>query len=249
MAVALFLPYFRHILVLRLNMANRGNALFLILIAVALFAALSYAVTQSGRGGGSIDREQMTLSASQMMDYGAIMQQTIQRLRILNGCTENDISFERSPFDGVTDPDYVNSVSTVTDFSCHVFHPNGGGLDFATPPNSVNDGSDYTFAGTLRIGEVGNNGDGDLLFSLANVDIEFCRAYNNLANNDFTQNPPQDMHLGDILATFDGNYVSGGRIISNPAHNLDGQTQACFEGGTTSPPAGTYHAYFVLIER
>lgn len=66
---------------------NKGNALFLILIAVALFAALSYAVTQSGRGGGGISRETQMINAAQMVQYVGGLRTTAQRMMITGGTT------------------------------------------------------------------------------------------------------------------------------------------------------------------
>ena len=69
-------------------MRNNGNALFLILIAVALFAALSYAVTNSGRGGGDISREDAEIQVAQILNDLASYKAGIDRLKVIGGYDE-----------------------------------------------------------------------------------------------------------------------------------------------------------------
>ena len=116
---------------------NKGNALFLILIAVALFAALSYAVTQSGRGSGNINREQLDMDVAQTMQDVALVQSTVNRM-LLTGCTKSQISFEGAHVPGGAFDDYTNS-NAPGDNSCHIFDPAGGGLSYTTPLSSVLD--------------------------------------------------------------------------------------------------------------
>lgn len=110
------------------QLVNResGNVLFLILIAVALFAALSYAVTQSTRsGGGSTEREQSLLGSATLTQYPTALRTAVIRL-ILAG---NDVRV--LSFDGPSD---FASYST---FGRLVFHPDGGGAVFQQAPGDV----------------------------------------------------------------------------------------------------------------
>ena len=105
---------------------SNGNALFLILIAVALFAALSYAVTNSGRGGSGIDKEQAAIAASQIFQAFASFDTAYQRMKIINGCKDTEVSFERAPFDS-SDVNMENT-SSPSNFSCHFYHSDGGSV-------------------------------------------------------------------------------------------------------------------------
>lgn len=115
--------------------SESGNVLFYILIAVALFAALGFAVNNMMRDGSSSKMNDQTidLMVTDILDYSRKVRQAIKFMKVSNGCEDSDISFERSPFDG-SDPRYVNP-NNASDFSCFVFHPDGGSLNEMTPPN------------------------------------------------------------------------------------------------------------------
>ena len=96
---------------------ERGNVLFLILIAVSLFAALSYAVTRMGRTPGStIEDEKAKLSQAQIDVYMAQINQGTNRLKLINKCKTIDYT---PPAD-----------QGAEDKTCHMFHPYGGGVAY-----------------------------------------------------------------------------------------------------------------------
>lgn len=107
--------------------SNKGNALFLILIAVALFAALSYAVTQSGRGGGTTSKENASLAASQATQFLSAVRMTATRM-ILTGTPATSLDF--------------NSPATGVDA---IFSSTGGGMAYPAVPSNIGNATDWGF--------------------------------------------------------------------------------------------------------
>lgn len=172
-----------------------GNALFLILIAVALFAALSYAVTQSGRGGGGIGKEQAQLTAAEVAMFFGTIQQAVSRLRLM-GCADNQITPEGAGYragpglgGGVMLPQGSNP-NAPSDKSCHIFNPAGGGvspqiIQNAAHPNVLSyDPGNTSWARPVHPWFIVRNVPGagtsepDLVVTLPHVSDEVCRAYN-----------------------------------------------------------------------
>lgn len=113
-----------------------GNVLFLILIAVALFAALSYAVTQSTRSGaGDTNSETNLISSAQLTQYPAGIRTSVVRM-LIGGVAVEELLFS-------TPSDFTLTQFTATDavgdtFRARgVFHPQGGNATYQYAPGDV----------------------------------------------------------------------------------------------------------------
>ena len=152
---------------------------------MALFAALSYAVTQSGRGGGSVDKEKTELVASRISSWLGLVQKEYQKIRIINGYGMDhlDLRVKNSgvaqPCQGFAEPDcalYVSKSGQVPDlpFSSeeyvHTELPYCAGWDI-NPDNNAG-------AYTIRMQGVGSTSGGDLIIKIVCVKPDVCRAYN-----------------------------------------------------------------------
>ena len=167
---------------------EQGNALFLILIAVALFAALSYAVTNSGRGGSGIDKEQAEIMAAQMMQFVSRIQMASQRYQIIGGYdqldfTENAADDNGTCFDGGAE---ITPCNTLGFFSDEVsLQPYWDDQLW-----SANYASDYQWQLlhiTLEKGGLDYGTDKpDLVLNGIGINAEACKALNRQINDDAT---------------------------------------------------------------
>lgn len=229
---------------------ENGNALFLILIAVALFAALSYAVTQSGRGSGSVSKETLSLDISRFISYTGLVEGAVNRLMIVNNCADSQLSFHYdSDGDGSLETngeDYYYNASSPTDYSCYVFHPGGGGLTYQDPPAGMGLSNDVRFVGTIPVDGLKNGGStGDLLIGHRNVTREACIYVNNKfgVTNPSGAPPVTGFTWPFIDTRFTGSFVVAGAHINFP--NISGNPTGCFHDNV----GNVYYFYHVLIDR
>lgn len=102
--------------------SQKGNVLFLILIAVALFAALSYAVTQSSRGGGDAKKEDLLIEASLIMQWFAGFKTDFMRFSLNAGISQDEIRIN----------DGFSWVPCSAGSSC-LWSSDGGGVEYPPP--------------------------------------------------------------------------------------------------------------------
>lgn len=161
-----------------------------------LFAALSYAVTQSSRGAGDISKEKLDLSISQMLQSINYYKTEINRQLIQSG--DNGLSVDFSSIN-------VNSF----------FHPDNGIMLIDLPENVL---GSIGFDWMLTKGNFSVNGSSlgtsqnDLLF-LAMINEQTCERMNiklhNISNSGFTlvfeDNSPdnyyQYLHLSNLVTS------------------------------------------------
>ena len=228
----------------KLGTTEKGNVLFLILIAVALFAALSYAVTQSSRsGGGDISDEQAKLLTAQLLSYANNMKTAVTRMKITNGCTDADISFETD----MSAYDYSHS-PTATE-KCRVFHPNGGKIQYWENPDWLRSDLDFNSVKTYLwwiVGDQDIEGLGspasELLLNFVGIDYKICREINRLAGITYSGDTPPTASGSNYAVPFKGVYTLA---TDSEDGTFANQSFFCSQTGGSTNPVFT----FVLLER
>jgi len=160
--------------------SQNGSAFFIILIAIAMFAALSYAITQTSRTSTAmLGKEQAKMAAQELLSYTETIVKAVHRLRVA-GCAETEIGFDFPDQPGWWGPNPLSPA----DKSCQVYDMNGGKVNpmkmsdswFVVPPAS----SLYGYpTGEIFIVNIGTAAP-ELLFGFTDLKLEICDEINKL---------------------------------------------------------------------
>ena len=218
-----------------------GNILLFILIAILLIGLLTLSLTRSNNSTnetGSYELQQITIS--NFLRYSKTLENGITQL-MARGCGENDISFENSNVSGYENP------NAPSDNSCHLFEPEGAGLEWQTPDNKVS-ALPYGIYGDHVVHGVGStdsplsNANADLILVLPDVSASLCAAINLQVDNGVTGIPEdrgdsisdgtERKFIGTFSADDDISGETSGDICPQDSNTpLCGITAGCFKEG------------------
>lgn len=225
------------------RISESGNAIVYIFIAIALLAALSFAVSQSSRSAGKgLSEDRAQLAASEMISYGDTIAKSVGQLR-LRGVRDTELSFAH--------PDADSNYGTYDDEPrAEIFNPQGGGVLFRGPPALAvtNPAAVYIFSGDNAVEHIGLDcGTADcneLLMAVRFIKPEVCQLINHILGYAEKGDPlptDSDISLSNLFA---GTYAYDS-VISDESSFLSGKTAGCY----IDSGSGDNVYYQVLVAR
>ncbi len=224
---------------------QRGNILFLILLAVVLFAALSYAVTQGMRGGGkSASSENADLAAAQMIQHGSQIENHLTRAMLTDSVPE--YGFDLS---GTYSMSLTNGTCTAA--NCRVLSGNANGsgpvASLRMPTAAIDPGATASYANEwfviIPITHV-KTPLSDVIMVYRGLTKDACEAINR--RMDVPVNLSNATGLGDATG-YSGTLTSittGSSVLGNAVVDVRGRTAACFNHTVYG-----YTFYYVVMAR
>jgi hypothetical protein len=236
-----------------------GNVLFIILIAVALFAALTYAVSSSQRTGGvTMDKERGTIGASDYMSYTSNMEKIVARM-LNDEISENGLSFENGQwvYNNAALVETASMFPNCTVAKCKVFDGGGGGVlprkftsVTVTSPVATDIASGSGAVYSLKVTGVGSTA-WDLVLLIAIVDQNTCIQINNaLGITNPAGVPPTDTWANAAL--YNGTFTGPNNAtdeIGDMATQINGKTSGCITRSGGAYGVNDNYMYQVLLPR
>lgn len=219
---------------------QQGNALWVILFALAMFGLLTAMISRTSSSVNNTgDYEQNQIRMSQIMRYATSIEQAVTRLQSINGCSESEISFDNDDVTG-----YENS-NAPTDNSCHVFEKEGGGLAWRTSDLET---LTWIISKSARIDEALSDTNDDIIVILRDIDENLCGHINTKLHGWSDIPDWDDGASGDLWTQANGSYGTGGALLMLPSAGPaldDDITSACFN----NVQASEYDFYYVILKR
>ena len=158
----------------------KGNALVYILLAVALMAALTFAISGDNRGSqqNQLSASQVKLMANELINHATSAEMAVQQM------TQWGISYDEIKFDLPGTPDYN------TDITRQIYHPSGGGLSlmqnlkkYKSPEFETNTTwMSWTFKNVTNV-DWTQTSDTDAIYSFGGIHPDICAEINRQLHN------------------------------------------------------------------
>ena len=226
---------------------EKGNVLFIILMAIALIGTLTAVIQNSSNSDSSnIDDETLSIKISEIRSYTSELERAVLYIN-QNGISEEDIRFAHP--DANSEYGYLSADTDTTD---QVFHKDGGAALYRSAPSGLNDGSAWEFTGSTAAPNVGTSR-ADLIAVLPNVTAAFCSKINEMNGQSSIPDDTSDCVYAGATARFDDatQYASSPNTMNESTFTQDvnissakAAPQAC-----VACADGNYYFYNVLLAR